>query len=321
MSTGLTPIYSRNKVLLVKTETVYGTDAAPTATTNAILASQFKMTPKSEVIERDLDLPGGGAPAATITNIHADIEFEFELAYSGTAGTAPPWGVIIKNSAFSETILASTSVTYATISSGFLACSFYYYKSGNLYKFTGSRLATGIKGDAGKNGVFYAKGKGLVSLVGTASLPSVSALSSWPTPKPLTVQNTPLFTLNSVNLALLSFDIPPGFQVSYSNVPNDEQIRNGRRKITGVKLEVRQGLISEFNPFALRDANTPVPFVLTHGGASTGTPIITINMPNFQIETVEEGDKDDEATWIINGRAQAAFTGDGDLTIVCAAHA
>ena len=57
-----------------------------------------------------------------LANQHVEITFEVELAGSGSAGTAPAWGPIIRACGFSETISASTSVTYAPVSSSFESC-------------------------------------------------------------------------------------------------------------------------------------------------------------------------------------------------------
>jgi hypothetical protein len=316
MPTSLTPIYARNKAILLKQETTYGTDAAPVAA-QATLVANFTFTPEATPVDRPLDLPGGGARPSTATQIHASVSFDAEIAYAGAAGIVPLWGGLLKICGFSETVVASTSVTYNTISSGFLSGTIYFYEGGNLYKLVGVRLAAAVKIEAGKNPVFSVTGKGLLVNPSSAAIPGGINLSSYPTPKPVLVQNTNVFTFNAVAMALKQMDIPAGFTPNYGNLVNDEQIRNGFREIKGVKLTVRQGLISEFDPFALQRNNTPVPIVLTHGGSVSTTPVVDIKIPNFQIEKISDDTLDDEKTWVLEGRAQAAFTGDGDIQIVC----
>ena len=65
--------------------------------------------------------------------------FEVELAGSGTAGTAPRFGSLLKACGMSETVVASTSVTYAPVSSSFSSVTIYYNVDGVLHKVTGAR--------------------------------------------------------------------------------------------------------------------------------------------------------------------------------------
>jgi hypothetical protein len=72
-----------------------------------------------------------------------------ELAGSGTAGTAPAYGSILKACGFSETIVASTSVTYAPVSSSFSSVTIYYNVDGVRHKLTGCRGTFTLNGTVG----------------------------------------------------------------------------------------------------------------------------------------------------------------------------
>jgi hypothetical protein len=132
-------LLSRKRLILVKTETTYGTDATPVGT-DALLVRNLDITPLSgELVSRDLIRPYLGNYDNLIAKTSVAISFEVELAGSGTAGTAPKYGAILKACGMSETVVASTSVTYAPVSSSFSSATIYFNVDGVLHKLTGCR--------------------------------------------------------------------------------------------------------------------------------------------------------------------------------------
>ena len=132
-------LLSRKRLILVKTEATYGTDSSP-AGTDALLVRNLEITPLSgDVVSRDLIRPYLGNFDQLISLTSVAINFEVELAGSGTAGTAPKFGAILKACAMSETVVSSTSVTYAPVSSSFSSATIYFNVDGVLHKLTGCR--------------------------------------------------------------------------------------------------------------------------------------------------------------------------------------
>jgi hypothetical protein len=132
-------LLSRKRLILVKTETTYGTDSVPVGT-DALLVRNLDITPLSgELVSRDLIRPYLGNYDQLIAKTSVAISFEVELAGSGTAGTAPKYGAILKACGLSETVVASTSVTYAPVSSSFSSATIYFNVDGVLHKLTGCR--------------------------------------------------------------------------------------------------------------------------------------------------------------------------------------
>ena len=132
-------LLSRKRLILVKTESTYGTDSSP-AGTDALLVRNLDITPLSgDVVSRDLIRPYLGNFDQLISLTSVAINFEVELAGSGTAGTAPKFGAILKACAMSETVVSSTSVTYAPVSSSFSSATIYFNVDGVLHKLTGCR--------------------------------------------------------------------------------------------------------------------------------------------------------------------------------------
>ena len=101
-----------------KAETTYGTDSTPTGTANAILVRNLEITPiQADAVERELIRGYMGNFEVLLANQRVEVTFDVEMAASGTAGTAPKWGPIMKACGNSETVVANTRVTYAPISS------------------------------------------------------------------------------------------------------------------------------------------------------------------------------------------------------------
>jgi len=75
-----------------------------------------------------------GALASVAGKRIAKLTFSTELAGSGTAGTAPAYGPAILACGFSETVAASTSVTYKPISTSIPVVDIAVYKDGIIHK-------------------------------------------------------------------------------------------------------------------------------------------------------------------------------------------
>jgi len=132
-------LLSRKRLILAKAESTYGTDSTP-AGTDAVLVRNLDITPLSgDQVSRDLIRPYLGNYDQLIAKTSVAISFEVELAGSGTAGTAPRYGAILKACGMSETIVASTSVTYAPVSASFSSVTIYFNVDGVLHKLTGCR--------------------------------------------------------------------------------------------------------------------------------------------------------------------------------------
>ena len=110
------PLLSRKRLILAKIEATYGTDPTPTGA-EAILVRNLEITPlEAETVSRELIRPYLGASDQLLAQTRVGINFEVELAGSGTAGTAPAYSALMKSCGLSETVVATTSVTYAPIS-------------------------------------------------------------------------------------------------------------------------------------------------------------------------------------------------------------
>lgn len=133
------PLLSRKRLILAKTETTYGTNSSP-AGTDAVLVRNLEITPlESDVVSRDLIRPYLGNSDQLLANPRVRVTCEVELVGSGTAGTAPRFGPLLLACGTAATTVASTSVTYAPVSSAFSSCSIVYNIDGVQHLLTGCR--------------------------------------------------------------------------------------------------------------------------------------------------------------------------------------
>lgn len=98
----------RKKVLLAKIETTYGVDAGDTGALNAILVRNLEVIPlDAEIVNRDLLRPFLGAQDQLIAAQKVQVTCEVELQGAGTAGSAAPYGPMLRGCGLSETLNAT----------------------------------------------------------------------------------------------------------------------------------------------------------------------------------------------------------------------
>lgn len=102
------PLLNRKRVILAKIETTYGVDSAPTGAANAILVRNLDVTPlDADVVSRDVIRPFLGSQGNLIAGQKVTVSMEIELAGTGTAGTAPAFGPLLRACGLSETLTAA----------------------------------------------------------------------------------------------------------------------------------------------------------------------------------------------------------------------
>lgn len=103
-----TRLYRRNAVLLAKIETTEGTDAVPVVADNSILVSDLTIEP---LAGSELDLayirPYFGISPSIRTANYLTASFTVDFAGTATAGTAPPWGPLVRGCAMAQTLTAA----------------------------------------------------------------------------------------------------------------------------------------------------------------------------------------------------------------------
>jgi hypothetical protein len=221
---------------------------------------------------------GGGGTVAL--DLYAKLSFDVELAGSGTAGTAPKWGVLLRGCAIAETIDAGVSVTYNDITNGQESVTFHFFVGATKYALVGARGT--VKFDFSASAIPHASFEfsGLIANPAEATRPTPD-YAGWKAALAATTTNTPTVEIDSTALMLRSFsldvanDVQPRFLVGGSGI-----------LITGkepkIECQVQAVPLSTFDPYAPGRANSKIDVTLVHG--TTAGNIITLNAPQAQMQ-------------------------------------
>jgi hypothetical protein len=206
-------LIARKAYILAKSEATYGTNSSP-ANTDAVLVRNLELTPLAgDVVSRDLIRPYLGNSEQLIARTYVELKFEVELAGSGTAGTAPRYGNLLQACGTSATTVASTSVTYAPVSSSFSSSSIIYNCDGLNHLLTGCRGSFAISAEVGQVPSINFSMVGIYNAPTDVS-PVAATYSNQATPLVFRQGNTSAFSIFSYSGLLQSFE----FDIANSNV-------------------------------------------------------------------------------------------------------
>lgn len=227
------PQLTRRRTILAKIETTYGTDSTPTGSANAILIRNLNVSPvNSTVVQRDNYRPFLGNFEQLLADTHVSIDFEVEMAGSGTAGTAPAYGPLLRACGLAETTTASTSVAYAPVSSGFESVTMYFNNDGVQHKITGARGSVEVNINAKQIPVFKFTFMGIYNAPTAVSLPTVS-YTAFQTPLVANTTNTTGFSFFGASPVLESLSLNVNNTVDYRNLIGSQYVQLADRKTSG----------------------------------------------------------------------------------------
>jgi hypothetical protein len=303
-----------SKILLAKIETVYGTDPTPTGAADAILAQNVVLSAmEGQDLARDLDRNALGADATIPVELHQKLAFSVELAGSGAAGTAPPWGRLLRACGCAETISAGVSVTYNPVTDAHSSLTIYLWIDGTLHKLTGARgtAKIGITAQGTPKIDFEFWGFFLAPAETARSNPT---LTGWQKPLAATRTNTPTFTLGGTALVMRSAMFNLGNAVAPRLLINAEEIWIESRN-ESFECQVEAVAVSTYNPWTLAANMTEQVLALAHGvGAGK---IVTLNIPKLQLQRPGGIQNVNEAVeWQLRGAPQMT-SGNDQWTLVC----
>jgi len=245
--------------LLAKAESSYGTNPSPTGSANYIQVTELNIEPiVSDEVSRDLIRPYMGNYEVIPANTRVNVAFSVEMSGSGTAGTAPKYGAILKACGMTEAIVSSTSVTYAPDGTPTDSVTLFVNYDGVRHMVTGCRGTFSINCDVNQIPTIS------FSLTGIFNAPTDSAA---PTPT-ISNQASPLIFKNGSTSNFAIFGYAAALQ-SWSLDFNNEVIY---RELVGGTKEV---IITDRKPsgtlvveaVALSAHN----FFTDYTGTSTGT--------------------------------------------------
>lgn len=303
---------TRKKYLLAKIEATYGTDPTPAAADAMLTSGLQREIYGGPTITRDLDRDVLGADEQINTSPMVTQQFSVEMAGSGTLGTPPGYGALLRACGFAETIAASTDVQYDPVSSGYESIATYYDRDGER------QIALGIRGSGGISMAVGQMPRFNFNLTGLYAKPAAQTLvtpetTTFQVPVPVNKANTPTCTIGAYDLIMQSLDIDFGNQVPHVNLVNYEEVLITDREMTGT-MTVLAPLISSKDMFALVESHSGITtsaFQVIH---ATTPNIVQLDAPKMQLTGISEVDINGEQGYQLPFRL-IPDSGDDELKI------
>jgi hypothetical protein len=269
-------LLTRKRLILAKAEATYGTDPTPTGSANAILVRNLNIVPlQSDIVQRELIRPYLGNYEQLLAQTRVQVTFEVELAGSGAAGTAPAYGPVLKACGLSETVVATTSVTYAPVSTSFSSVTIYFYQDGIRHIVTGARGTFTLNGQVGAIPTIA------FTMTGIYNAPTDTALATptyanQATPLIFKNGNTTSFSAFSYSGALQSIDLNIGNDIVYRElIGGTKEVLITDRKPAGT-MSIEAVLLATKNYFTVSTGSTTGSVSFQHG--TTAGNIATLTM-------------------------------------------
>lgn len=304
----------RKCVILAKAETTYDTDSSPSPTVDALLAQEVDIKENSGIVERDVQWKFLDKLPSLLGEQWAEVSFKLPVIGSGTAGTAPRAGALLKACAHSETVVSSTSVTYAPTSSNHGSVTIYIYKDGRLHIVTGCRGTMKMSFNAGKELMMEFTFMGRYAAPTVVALPATVTYESTVKVPPVCKSST--FSYNSKTTLVvgsLALDIANStvkrVSLSDANAIKGFEITD-RKPVFSIDPEAQFETSYAFRTDWLTTTRA-ISVVATRAAGN----IVTLNIPYANITKIEYADRDGILVEKIDGECSAS-SGDDSYSIV-----
>jgi hypothetical protein len=283
-------VLTRRRLILAKIETTYATDSSPTGSSNAILVRNLEIQPLvAETVNRDLVRPYMGQADQLLAQTRVEVTFEVELAGSGTAGTAPAYGPVLRSCGLSETLVTSTSATYAPESAGFESCTIHYHEDGIRHKLTGCRGTFEITGEVGQIPVIAFTMTGIYNAPTDETLPTPT-YANQATPLIFKQGNTTNFTAFSYSGCLQSYNFSMANDVIYRELVGcSKEIMITNRAPSGT-IVIEAPTITAKDFFTIATGSSTGSITFQHG--TTGGNIATVTTAQSDLGNLTYSDQD-----------------------------
>jgi len=306
-------LLTRKRLILAKAEATYGTDPTPTGSANAILVRNLEITPlQSDIVQRELIRPYLGNYEQLLAQARVQVTFEVELAGSGAAGTAPAYGPVLKACGLSETVVASTSVTYAPVSTSFSSVTIYFYQDGIRHIVTGARGTFTLNGQVGAIPAIA------FTMTGIYNAPTDTALATptyanQATPLIFKNGNTTSFSAFSYSGALQSIDLNLGNEIVYRElIGGTKEVLITDRKPAGT-MSIEAVLLATKNYFTVSTGSTTGSISFQHG--TTAGNIATLTMAQSDLADASYADLNGIAMMNLPYVATPTAAGNDELSL------
>jgi len=275
---------TRKKFLIAKIETTYGTDPSPVGGSDAVQVTNLELTPiESDNVQAAAfqGFLGNSTRGTLVANKRVSVTFDVELAGSGTAGTAPAFGPLLKACGLSQTVVSSVSVTYAPVSSSFDSATIYCFYDGTQHKITGARGTVSFNMTAGQFAVASFNFIGIYNAPDNTALSGSFTVANQAAALEVNDTNVTTATFHGVTSSRIeSFDLALNNELLYKETASNKEVLITNRAPGGTAvLEAPAIGTTDFFAKAVAVATGSTSLVL----GATGGNIVTVNAAQTDI--------------------------------------
>lgn len=295
------PLASRS-LILAKVETTYGTDAAPTAAADAIMASKPEIEISGSAKTRDVVLPYYGKLAPINVGEAINLKFSVEARGSGAAGTAPRISALLRACNMTMTTNAGVSnILDPNSAQDGESATIYFYRDGLLHKALGCVGTWKLTMKTNEIAMFDFEFTGLYAAghASTVAFPSNITYDGPAVPPPIFRSAAfNLWGIGAANAIIESLSVDIGNVVSKRP---DANAASGMRRYFISDREAKGECdpevvaLATYNPWALWDSVTAGAITATIGNAAGNR--LLIDMPNVVKDLPKYGERETALTY------------------------
>lgn len=280
---------TRNRLLLAKAETTYGTSAAPDGT-NALLVSNLEVSPlQVDLLDRELITPYFGNSEKVVSRRMVQVNFDVELAGSGAAGTAPAYGAVLMACGFAEAVSAGSSVTYTPVSADFDSVTLDFNADGTKHLVTGARGTFSLNVTTGEIPKISFQMIGIYNAASAASAASPT-FSNQADPVVVNSANTTAVSVLSYSACLESFTMDVANENPFRQLAGcTQQVMITDRAPSG-QVVIEAPALGTKDYFAVVSGQTLGDITFQHG--QTAGNIVTVTAANCNLDSPSYSDSD-----------------------------
>ena len=314
----------RKTAILAKTEVTYGTDPVPTGAANALLSSNASFEIAYNNVSRDLVRAYLGGSEQLVGTRFVQCSFDVEFANSGTAGTAPAWGPLLRACGFAEASLTTPArVEYTPVSATFSSVTIYYHLDGILRKALGCMGTAEIMLGEGERPLYRFNFTGLDGGRTAIADPTVT-LTAFKTPSVVSDVNTADISIGCTYAAgALSggttfpsrgLMLNLGNTVSRKALLGGQAVQISQREITG-SMQLDLTAAQEVTAMTDVNANTVTGLGFSHQtGAGVG---LLVHAPAMQRINPKDVEYEGDVHMSLDLRFVPGTAGNDELRVVC----
>lgn len=307
------PLLTRKRLLLAKSEDTYGSSSSP-AGTEAIIVTNLEVQPlEMDLKEREIITGNLGNRDNVVTQRMVGVKFNVELAGSGAAGTAPQWSPIMKACGFSETISASTSVTYAPVSASFSSATLSFHLDGIKQLIVGARGTFSLDLKAGEIPAMAFEMMGIYATPTATSNPTPT-YANQVAPVAVNSDNTTAVSVHSYSACLASYSLNIANNMVFRQLAGcTKQVIISDRKPAG-DLTIELPPVGTKDFYSIASGQTKGSISLQHG--QTAGNIVTITTPTAAFDSPSYEDADGIQHLKLPFRPIPTSAGNDELSLV-----